>query len=289
MGVPSGSPEDYVISQDGVLQRPVKRRVRSATGGLLLDPHPPPVLVLRDEVELVKAPKFLFLDLLASEPWSRSLTFPFPRWVLRVPQAGEELVQFQCLFLSHRFLVCLDVPMPQTVKGCSQTRKSVPVNCGCTPTSSFLAWHTRASECSLKMLFAHCAFVEKTCKGGPAVVPGACVRPSRGRGDFMTVWLRLCCVHGVQPIRHPLPDTCLCFVKDACSVVSSLLSPGAVDMWCTILLSPGCCDSSAWGSSSVKQLLAGDVSNDAIHMCSVFDVAVKRWLRGDVWLRWLGS
>ena len=76
VGVPSGSPEDYVISQDGVLQRPVKRRVRSATGGLLLDPHPPPVLVLRDEVELVKAPKFLLLDLLASEPWSRSLNVP---------------------------------------------------------------------------------------------------------------------------------------------------------------------------------------------------------------------
>ena len=72
-----------------------------------------------------------------------------------------------------------------------------------------------------------------------------------------------------------LPDVCLCFVKDACSVVSSLLRPGAVDMWCTILLSPGCCDSSAGGSSSVKQLLAGDVYNDAIHVCSVFDIAVK--------------
>ena len=89
VGVPSGSTEDYVISQDEVLQRPVKRRVRSATGGLLLDPHPPPVLVLRDEVELVKAPKFLLLDLLASEPWSRSLKFPFPRWVLRAAGGGR--------------------------------------------------------------------------------------------------------------------------------------------------------------------------------------------------------
>ena len=50
VGVPSGSPEDYVMSKEEVLQRFVKRRARSATAGIRLVPDPP-----QEEVELVKA------------------------------------------------------------------------------------------------------------------------------------------------------------------------------------------------------------------------------------------
>ena len=52
---------------------------------------------------------------------------------------------------------------------------------------------------------------------------------------MLWVWLRLHYVHRVQFVNLQMLAE-----KDDCSVVSSLLRPGAVDMGCTIFFRPGC-------------------------------------------------
>ena len=58
------------------------------------------------------------------------------------------------------------------------------------------------------------------------------------------VWLRLHYVHRVQFVNLQMLAE-----EDDCSVVSSLLRLGGVDMGCTILFRPGwlCCDLGSWG------------------------------------------
>ena len=53
------------------------------------------------------------------------------------------------------------------------------------------------------------------------------------------VWLRLHYAHRVQFVNLQMLAE-----KDDCTVVSSLLRPGAIDMGCAILFRPGwlCCD-----------------------------------------------